>query len=467
MGWTLGCYGLLLMGAILLWGGNFPRSVPALSIAGALGLLLLWCFEEPNALTVLLSLLGLASLGLLARDGWSASALVWAKRWAAFATAGWIGIFKDSILYVQTGSAQGNEGKPRFQFLRNWFLPVILSLVFLALFAAANPIISDWLDRAIKRIESLFENLPTLGRVVMWALVAIWVWALLRFRSRINNSRKETILDSAAVFDGFLTPGVIMRCLLIFNALFAVQTALDIFYLWGGAHLPKGMTYAQYAHRGAYPLLATALLAAVFVLVSFRAGSQAGRMVWARRLVSAWLGQNVFLVISAGWRLCLYINIYTLTRWRIAAAIWMFLVVCGLVWILVRIVTGRSNLWLVNVNALTTLVVLYACSFVNFDGLIAGFNVRHCKEIRGEGVPIDLAYLESLGPDTLPALIWLARELKDPVKSRKVHNVILNLRVELRQELGNWRGWTFRRHRLALLDLPKEARWRTAMQQAP
>jgi hypothetical protein len=172
-------------------------------------------------------------------------------------------------------------------------------------------------------------------------------------------------------------------------------------------------------------------------------------------------------VISAGWRLCLYINIYTLTRWRIAAAIWMFLVVCGLVWILVRIVTGRSNLWLVNVNALTTLVVLYACSFVNFDGLIAGFNVRHCKEIRGEGVPIDLAYLESLGPDTLPALIWLARELKDPVKSRKVHNVILNLRVELRQELGNWRGWTFRRHRLALLDLPKEARWRTAMQQAP
>jgi len=38
--------------------------------------------------------------------------------------------------------------------------------------------------------------------------------------------------------------------------LFAIQTVLDIQYLWRGAALPDGMSYATYAHRGAYPLIA-------------------------------------------------------------------------------------------------------------------------------------------------------------------------------------------------------------------
>ena len=48
---------------------------------------------------------------------------------------------------------------------------------------------------------------------------------------------------------------------LALNALFALQTAMDMTYLWGGVALPDRMTYASYAHRGAYPLIVTALLA--------------------------------------------------------------------------------------------------------------------------------------------------------------------------------------------------------------
>nr|WP_280526934.1 ATP-binding protein [Rhizobium ruizarguesonis] len=59
----------------------------------------------------------------------------------------------------------------------------------------------------------------------------------------------------------------LLRSPLLFNALFAVQTLLDLVYLWGGADLPDHMSHAEYAHRGAYPLIATALLAAGFILV--------------------------------------------------------------------------------------------------------------------------------------------------------------------------------------------------------
>src|SRR4029078_10113192 len=65
-------------------------------------------------------------------------------------------------------------------------------------------------------------------------------------------------------------PAAIVRALLLFNLLFAVQTVLDLTYLWGGVALPDGMTYASYAHRGAYPLIVTALIAAGFVLAALR-----------------------------------------------------------------------------------------------------------------------------------------------------------------------------------------------------
>ena len=215
------------------------------------------------------------------------------------------------------------------------------------------------------------------------------------------------------------------------------------------------MTYAEYAHRGAYPLVATALLAGLFVLVAFRRHSDAEAMRWARRLVYIWLTQNVFLVVSAAWRLRLYIDAYALTRWRIAAGVWMFLVVCGLLWILVRIMVKRPSLWLINANAVTLLLTLYGCSFVSFDGLIADFNVRHCEEIQGRGPAIDTGYLESLGPETLPALVWLAGELGDSPRATAIQDAVARLADELQDDLRNWRGWTMRRRRLHQLHVPQ------------
>ncbi|NTU96117.1 MAG: DUF4173 domain-containing protein, partial [Bacteroidales bacterium] len=41
----------------------------------------------------------------------------------------------------------------------------------------------------------------------------------------------------------------------------------------------------------------------------------------------------MFLVFSAGWRLWLYVTVFSLSRLRVAAGVWMFLVACGLIWI--------------------------------------------------------------------------------------------------------------------------------------
>src|SRR5690606_27350298 len=74
--------------------------------------------------------------------------------------------------------------------------------------------------------------------------------------------------DGAAWTDWLVGQAVrlTVKTLVVLNAVFLVQLALDARYLLLGAALPEGMTYAQYAHRGAYPLIVTALLAGAMVL---------------------------------------------------------------------------------------------------------------------------------------------------------------------------------------------------------
>jgi hypothetical protein len=118
----------------------------------------------------------------------------------------------------------------------------------------------------------------------------------------------------------------LVRSLCVFNLLFALQTVLDLTYLWGGADLPSGMSHSQYAHRGAYPLVATALLAAAFVLIAMRRSGPGDHSRLIRGLVLAWIMQNVLLCLSSILRLGLDVEAYSLTGLRIAAGIWMGLV---------------------------------------------------------------------------------------------------------------------------------------------
>ncbi|MGX9146626.1 DUF4153 domain-containing protein [Mesorhizobium sp. 128a] len=335
-----------------------------------------------------------------------------------------------------------------------WVMPLTLGAVFLALFGAANPVIDYWLSLIdLMKLIDLIQ----LARIVFWLVVLAGVWALLRprvprFLPRIRRpghglagTRPATKAQRHVVEDIVFGKGAILRALLVFNALFALQTGLDAAYLWGGIALPDGMSYATYAHRGAYPLIATALLAAGFVLAALRPGSETSGDPLIRRLVYAWVAQNIVLVISSILRLDLYIGVYALTYWRIAAFVWMGLVASGLALIIARIALGKSNEWLLSANLLTLSATLYACCFINFAAVIANFNVDHSLEMSGSGTPLDAEYLRSFGAVAMPAL--------DRYYMHKFGNQTTYLADQLMiddyiAEQKKWRAWSFRGWRL-------------------
>ena len=338
-----------------------------------------------------------------------------------------------------------------------WVVPLGLGMVFLLLFASANPLIPLWLSKFDFSFLQISVN-PF--RIAFWGVIAFAVWPFLYIKSarvtaRVASAQTPSMPegDSSPLLFG---PAAILRSLALFNILFAAQSGLDITYLWAGVALPSGLTYASYAHQGAYPLIVTALLAAAFVLAALRRGSEANEVRTIKVLIVLWIAQNILLVTSSILRLDLYVATYSLTWLRFAAFVWMLLVAAGLVLILVRIALKRPNRWLIGANCCTLGFALYVTSLINVPALIARYNVDHCRQISGQGVELDIYYLASLGPQALPAIdrYFVLHPAGPPRWQRPgwvmPHQWWLDLRATWANDLlmREWRGWGFREERL-------------------
>jgi Domain of unknown function (DUF4173) len=443
-GWVWGLFLVILLGLAiarhpLVLRDRMGRwiAVSSVGLASALA-------YERSWLAIALVTIGIVSVVQIGRGGSPVDAIPWLR--------GQVDICLDSlnrmisdIKIISRWSRKHGVRRHRWTWLAAWSIPCLLGSGFIAIFTMANPIINTWVAQLVEWVRELFLQLPHFpapARFLLWCSVLTSVWVILRVR----RSKRRFSVQAMPIFAQDLADlshsSFIIRCLALFNAIFAVQSLLDLAYLWGGIALPQGLTYASYAHRGAYPLVATALLAALFVLVCFRPDGALQSALWARRLVFAWLGQNVFLVICAVWRLHLYVDVYSLTLWRVTALVWMVLVAGGLALIGWRIFAGRSNRWLINANFLALGITLCLICFIDVRGQIAWHNVTRCKESGGTAVAIDLEYLKELGVEAGPALAWLGRNSHDASVAEKSAKLADIDGKNARVLLDNWRNWT-------------------------
>lgn len=389
-----------------------------------------------------LVVLALAAAGLLPRDPTAVSAAV-ARFFLKIPSRSIRGVGLAMQMRTLPATTRGMVRELRF-----WIMPLVLSAVFVALFAGANPLI----ERALEAIDlAAILKLIDLQRMIFWAMTAGCVWVLLRPKLS-RRCRRPSGTGLADGSSAVVSEPVLLRALLLFNLLFGIQTGLDMAYLWGGVALPEGMSYAEYAHRGAYSLIVTALLAALFVLLTVRrdAGGRNARLI--RALVYLWIGQDIMLCLSAILRLDLYVAAYSLTGMRVAAGLWMLLVALGLLLIMLRILLDRSNAWLFAWNIAGLLVVLYGVAVTDVDGVVARYNVEHSRDLGGSGQWLDITYLASLGPAALPAIdSYLARasfrHLPD-FRLTRIRTIRADLAFEHMNRPRNWREWTWRGERL-------------------
>ena len=457
LGLSLFLFGGLLAAAIIwvhpmAFGDRALVTKVGLAIAGLIPLL-----ENVSGLSILIAILCLSIFALTISRRLQAGLLRVGRQVLVFLVAAPLRLPRDVFRWRRAAKRQG-FARIRLAVFAVWIMPIVLGSVFLFLFGVANPVIAYWMS--LIDFWALLDLLD-IWRIMFWMLVVAGAWAFLRPRlpkflraSKLRPAAPLPATDTratAALEQIIFGRAAILRALVLFNVLFAAQTILDGAYLWGGVQLPDGLTYASYAHRGAYPLIVTALLAAAFVLITMRPGSETSGDRLIRALVYLWTAQNIVLVISSILRLDLYVSIYSLTYWRVAAFIWMGLVAIGLVLIMARIALGKSNEWLSAANLLTLSATLYACCFINFAAMIAAYNVAHSREMGGGGHNLDICYLRSLGPAALPAIDRLISEAGAPDgnSAADLYRQRSILVAQHQTQMANWRAWTFRKWRLS------------------
>ncbi|KZK87309.1 hypothetical protein PsAD13_00578 [Pseudovibrio sp. Ad13] len=399
--------------------------------------------------------------------------LIFLRRWP-------LGFVKDMITLSRVKRRKrpfSNYAKLAF----TWFLPLTLFPVFLYLFSSSNPVIEQWLLNI--NPGKFFEKL-NMARIVFWSIAFALVWPFLRVKFRKKLKKEKTTVPSVktpeqevvqayqSVMDDLFGYKAVVRSLVLFNGLFALQTVLDAVYLWGSQELPAGTTYANYAHSGVYTLIIAALLAAIFVLFASRSGAATAKSKLVQVLLLAWTVQTTLLVVSCLARLGNYVSEYSMTYLRFYALIWVMLVLIGVLSIVVKLALKRDNSWLVRVNMLVVAVILYSLSLTNTAAFIANYNVTYA-----EGTKFDHWYLIKLGPQAIPAIDAKIRsELDRESEGKSKYLIKLQssrryMALHVRLDARDWRLWSLRNQ--LLLDylqeneVPVELQTPTELQTAP
>lgn len=368
-GLSLAVFAGVLLAAVMLLSPGRERVRPAL----LLGVASLPVVEHVQALS--LAFLGLGVIGsvLWAAGGTEAMG----QRAARLLSDLWLRGIRDGIGLGMDLSQSATLGDYR-RHLRAWAFPLGGALLLSALLIEANPVLGD----IAFRLSRFDIGIETVERLFFWTGAALIIWPLI--------APMRAPGDVSFGLPAPKGPGAasVARGLVMFNLILAVQTLMDAIYLWGGATLPEGMTAAEYAHRGAYPLLVTALLAGAFALSARPFAAEDLRL---RGLLLLWLAQNVALTLSALLRLDLYVDAFGLTYLRVHAGIWMVLVAAGLGLTAWQVWRGLPNRWLLVRAGGLAAGTLYFCAFVNFAGLIAAENLSRPERL-------DAVYVCALGP---------------------------------------------------------------------
>lgn len=335
--------------------------------------------------------------------------------------------------------------------LRGLLIAVPLVILFVALFSAADAVFAQI-------TEDLFDwdlDLDTVPARLAVAAFAAWAAAgLLAFVA--NGEDRNPAAEAFKAGRPRIGSAEAVTVLVVLDLLFIGFVVLQATYLFGGRDTleASGLTYADYARRGFFELLAVAFLVGGLILAFERFVRERPRAYVAAGIGLVFL--TIVVLASAFLRLRLYQDAYGWTELRfyvLAAILWLAL---GAILAVVTLATDRSR-WLLHGMILLSFAFGLAFNLIGPVRLVTEENIRRVVEpdlvAPGGETGLDIYYLASLGDDALPLLAdhycdltWKPWEMA-------------TLEVRLDQLAGDdtgtvWQAWNLSRERARDVQIP-------------
>ena len=269
----------------------------------------------------------------------------------------------------------------------------------------------------------------------------------------------EPVMARLRVPQPALAPAEVSVALWILNLLFLSFMLVQLRYLFGGADLvavTEGLTYAAYARRGFFELVAAAALVVPLLLAAdWAAAPEPGRgrtVLRATMLVLVLLLAGV--IGSAAYRMRLYQAAYGLTELRLLVSVAIVGLTAILAWLAATVLRGRRDRFAAGVLAIA-LSCLAALHVMNPHAVIARINIDRAAA----GAEYDADYLRELSADAVPVLIAGMDRLPQAERCR-VRKFVADRWLSERP--GGWRTWNMGDARARRLATTLAAQSRTA-----
>jgi hypothetical protein len=211
-----------------------------------------------------------------------------------------------------------------------------------------------------------------------------------------------------------LTLGMIESTMIIASVdlLFGAFVAIQFAYFFGGdaARELRGLTYAEYARRGFFELIAVSVLTLGLVLmldwITVRHDRRQTRLF--RALASALVALVGVMLVSASQRMLLYEEAFGFTHLRVYTHI--FIGWLGVLFVFFLLALFRVREQIFSLGVLAVLVGYgVTLNLMNVESYIAERNIDRYLA----GHELDIAYLYTFSPDAAPAMLSLYRTAPD------------------------------------------------------
>jgi len=291
--------------------------------------------------------------------------------------------------------------------------------------------------------KDLFINI-SISRVIkhFFLVLAVTIYVICFYWLVLKELDKEKKPAYGPInWKRFLDPVVIITILFLLNLVYAVFSVIQFTYLFGGKSfvLPSTYTYAEYARRGFFELVAVTVInfAIIFITVFF-IRRENSKVYNANRVLLTFMVCFTFvMLLSAFYRMLVYEQAYGFTYLRIFVQ--AFMILLFFLFIINIVFIWYSKLPIIKGYFITALVVYTVLNFANVDMIIAGNNVNRYFNT-GQ---IDMGYLKGLSYEAVPEMVRL---VKDDDLRKEVLAYFKDKKLEL-DEQDRWQSFNYSRVR--------------------
>lgn len=296
--------------------------------------------------------------------------------------------------------------------------------------------------------EQLISGLMTFNEehVGLWIIKLAFALCLAPFLFGFLYAlrRPEKLKEKASHVPFTVDTALPVTVLLVVDVLYLFFLAVQFAGLFGGGKYldATGISYADYARSGFFQLVTVSVFNLALVMACLQVSKKEGRGWQGVRLLSTVLvGASVVMLVSAAWKMTLYVTMYGLSFKRL-------LTYWGMVMLAIFFAAALLKIWKRGFSFFKVFFVAgiagwLILNYINVDGIVANYNVALYQ--RSETAVMDLPYLAYLSYDTLGALEKLPGDIRpyhNPEDTTTLEVLIQWRREDARLDASDWRTWS-------------------------